>query len=260
MKRNRRSMLTLRTAIFSLAILISVFSASCNYQKADGIPAATEKTPQETAVMSTNAGPSSSGEILKFKSIVTVEVYRPVGGNMVKIYEHESSNVITNIGLHVIARQITGQAATYQWTAALGGNDLWYTNAAVTRIGLSTDNGPALNATHSSWQTVDSSYPSNIEIITGGLPRAVGTYTQSFAYTAGSGTTKGSLTYTVAATFTATSAFTGVQKAGLFNGVYNTNNGAATGTPISALVAENTFTAVDLDIGDQIAVTWRITL
>ena len=105
--------------------------------------------------------------------------------------------------------------------------------------------------------------PSDIEISTVGcgLVRSLtSTYTQS-SYTAG-GATKGSFTYASANTFTvgATFSFTGVQKAGLFNGVYNTNSGALTGTAISSLIAENTFTPVDLNAGDQIAITWRITL
>ena len=77
-------------------------------------------------------------EQLEFYGTVLVEVYRPINGTMAQVYRHESSNVITNIGLHIISRQITGQT-NYLWTAGLGGNDLFYNVGAATYIALSTD-------------------------------------------------------------------------------------------------------------------------
>jgi hypothetical protein len=198
-------------------------------------------------------------EQIAFQSYVVVDVYRPVGGEMVLVYHNESHNVITNVGLHVLARRLAGQG-TWQWiTGAQGGNDKWYTVGDPTYIALSTDNTGAA-AEHSSWQAVDLSYGSDIEITTGGLQRATGTFTQAVAYTAGSGTTKGSHTYSISKTFLAGSSFIGVQKAGLFTGDWNNNDGSAFGAAITPLVAENTFTPVTLSAGDQIAVTWRITL
>ena len=177
------------------------------------------------------------------------------------IYHEESHNVITNVGLFVIARELANQTGIWQWTGALGGNDKYYSMGDPRYIALSTD-ATGANAIHSSWQTVDGSYTTDIEIITGGLqrqPASTFTYVMS-SYTPGTGTTTGSLAYAIAYTFTvaAGNSFTGVQKAGLFTGTYNTNPGTS-GSPITPLVAENTFTPVDLGSGDQIAVTWRIT-
>jgi len=95
------------------------------------------------------------------------------------------------------------------------------------------------------------------------LQRSTGTLTVGVAYTAGSGSTKGSLTYTYSNTFTvdAGSSFTAVQKAGLFNYSRDaTDDGSVSGKALAALIAENTFPPVDLSAGDQIAITWRITL
>jgi len=270
---SRKTRVILGVVVICLVVLVGAVSALLvDNQPGSQPPAITELPtvseppdaipPSVGTALSSETTPLAGGELIKLRGNVLVEVYRPVGGTMVQVYRHESSNVITNIGLHVIGRQLTAQAATYQWTAALGGNDLWYTNSSLIRIALSSDS-TGVDATHSSWQTVDGSYPSNIEITTGGLARSTtSTYTQAVSYTAGSGATKGSITYSSAQTFTVSTgfSFTAVQKAGLFNGVYNTNSGALTGTSISSLVAENTFTPVDLNAGDQIAITWRITL
>lgn len=77
------------------------------------------------------------------------------------------------------------------------------------------------------------------EITSGGLERAQGTY----AHTAGTNT------YTVTHTFTATASHTDVQKSGLFT--------AATG---GVMMAENTFSAVNLLSGDQLQIEWTITI
>lgn len=77
------------------------------------------------------------------------------------------------------------------------------------------------------------------EITTGGLERAPGTY----------GHTNGQNTFTVTKTFTASATHTNVQKGGLFTA-------ASSGT----MMAESTFTAVSLASGDQLTITWTITL
>jgi uncharacterized membrane protein len=77
------------------------------------------------------------------------------------------------------------------------------------------------------------------EITTGGLARAQGTYAH----------TTGTSTYTVTNTFTATASHTAVQKAGLF-----------TASTAGTMMAENTFTSVSLASGDQLTITWTITL
>lgn len=77
------------------------------------------------------------------------------------------------------------------------------------------------------------------EITSGGLERAQGTYAH----------TNGEATLTIASTFTASATHTDVQKAGLFT--------AASG---GTMMAENTFTPVTLNSGDQLTITWTITL
>jgi hypothetical protein len=72
-----------------------------------------------------------------------------------------------------------------------------------------------------------------------GLARAQGTYSH----------TNGQASYTVSKTFTATGTLNNVQSAGLFNA-------ASTGT----MMARNGFTAVSLANGDQLTITWTITL
>ncbi len=96
-------------------------------------------------------------------------------------------------------------------------------------IGLSTDT----STPDASWTVIPG------EITSGGLERAQGTY----AHTAGTNY------YTITKTFTATASFTGVQLAGLYS--------TSTGT---TLFAANTFSPVNLISGDQLTVTWTITI
>lgn len=77
------------------------------------------------------------------------------------------------------------------------------------------------------------------EITSGGLERTQGTY----------GHTNGEATLTVASTFTASATHNDVQKAGLF-----------TATSGGTMMAGNTFTPVTLNSGDQLTITWTITL
>jgi hypothetical protein len=76
------------------------------------------------------------------------------------------------------------------------------------------------------------------EISTNGLARAQGAYAH----------TNGQNTFTVTKTFTATGAQS-AQAAGLF-----------TASSAGTMMAENTFTAVSLQAGDSITITWTITL
>ncbi len=76
------------------------------------------------------------------------------------------------------------------------------------------------------------------EINANGLARAQGTYAH----------TNGQSTFTVTKTFTAT-ASQSAQAAGLF-----------TASSSGTMMAENTFTAVSLSNGDQLTITWTITL
>jgi hypothetical protein len=77
------------------------------------------------------------------------------------------------------------------------------------------------------------------EITTGGLARSQGAYAH----------TNGQTTYTITEQFSATATHTAVQKAGLFTA-------ASSGT----MMAENTFSSVTLQNGDQLTITWTITL
>jgi len=77
------------------------------------------------------------------------------------------------------------------------------------------------------------------EITYGGLARSQGTYSHE----------DGTNTFTIQKTFTATTSFTGVQKAGLFT--------APTG---GTMLAVNTFTPINLQNGDQLQITWTITI
>jgi hypothetical protein len=77
------------------------------------------------------------------------------------------------------------------------------------------------------------------EISTNGLSRSQATYAH----------TNGQATYTLTKTWTASGTVTNVQKAGVFNA-------ASSGT----MIFENTFTAVTLNSGDQLQITWTITI
>lgn len=77
------------------------------------------------------------------------------------------------------------------------------------------------------------------EISSGGLARAQGTYSH----------TPGTDNWTISNTFTATASHTAVQKAGLFT--------ASSG---GTMMAENTFSSVNLASGDTLNITWTIDL
>lgn len=66
----------------------------------------------------------------------------------------------------------------------------------------------------------------------------------------------GSSSVSLAATWTASATVTGTSKAGLFGGSAKT----AQGTTNNILVLANTFTATDLASGDQLTLTWSITI
>jgi hypothetical protein len=101
---------------------------------------------------------------------------------------------------------------------------------AIAKFLALTENGTAVSAS----DTVLAS-----EITTNGLARATASYNHTSAATS----------YTQAFTFTASGAFSTVQKAGLFTA-------ASAGT----MVWENTFTSTALASGDQLTVTWTISI
>ncbi|MEW6605217.1 MAG: hypothetical protein AB1351_11105 [Thermoproteota archaeon] len=112
--------------------------------------------------------------------------------------------------------------------AELGDNDTASTSVAEF-IALSTDNtAPAASDTTLAG-----------EITTNGLQRAQGTYAH----------TVDADSWTISNTFQATGNHTGVQKAGLF-----------TASSSGTMMAENTFSSVNLASGDQLTITWTIDL
>lgn len=107
-------------------------------------------------------------------------------------------------------------------TTGIGGNGANY-------IGLSTNTAAAAAG--------DTTLAG--EIPGGGLARSQGDYAH----------TVGQATYAITEQFTATATHTAVQKAGLFT--------AASG---GTMMAENTFSPVTLQNGDQLTITWTVTL
>jgi hypothetical protein len=118
-----------------------------------------------------------------------------------------------------------------------GGKDFISAQIGSTSPGTNGANYIALTTDSTSPAATDTTLAS--EITTGGLARAQGAYAH----------TTGTNTFTVSKTFTASSSFTGVQKAGLF-----------TASSSGTMLAETTFTSVNLNSGDTLTITWTITL
>jgi hypothetical protein len=148
-------------------------------------------------------------------------------------------NLRTNVGADFTYNQLSGTSVAVADTLALSNNTL---AAAVgdTSATLPWSTAQAANAaasgTTGEWTAL-------------GLARKAATTNTH---------TASATTYTLAATWTgATGASTGTSKIGLFGGAGKASqtNGA---TNILCLV--NTFTATDLQVGDQLTVTWTITI
>ncbi|MCS4538086.1 MAG: hypothetical protein HYY67_04420 [Thaumarchaeota archaeon] len=137
------------------------------------------------------------------------------------IYFQEGHNLITNQGIDIIAKQLI--AGT---NASVKANPLGTTYIALTTTAIT----PAAGDTTLSG-----------EITTNGLQRAEGVYNHA----------NSTSTIIVKKTFTASGSFTAVQAAGLFN----SNTASSAG-----MLAENTFSSVNLISGDQITITWTITI
>jgi hypothetical protein len=165
-------------------------------------------------------------EALQPTGYVTVSVVRD--GN--EIYHYEDHNLITNAGRDFIATELGGTGTTAS-AAYIGLSDVSKT-PALNDVCLSTTDGGSTSA----------------EITTNGLQRAQGTYSH----------TSPNDNWTIQQPFTATGSFTGVIRAGLFTAAANgdTCAGANDGT----MVAENTFSSVNLANGDQLTITWTIDL
>ncbi len=160
--------------------------------------------------------PAEETNTLIIKGYVIVDAYRydAATGTYVHFYHDESSNLITNIGLDWIEDQLGDSPASdpAKW------------------ISLSTDATLVATLTQI-----------NSEITTGGLARAVGTYSST-----------GTGAWEIEATFTASATHTSVQLTGLQWDVTAGSDGN--------LMAANTFTAVTLNTGDTLAITWQLSV
>ena len=173
----------------------------------------------------TGESPGAANTIT-LQGYVTVDAYHydEATGTYVHFYHDESSNIITTIGKDWIAQQLSGVPSATQIAK-------W--------ISLSVDTTDPPNT----WgQLANTADDASTEITTGGLARAVGTYAH----------TPGETTYTVVAIFNATALHTAVQLSGL--------QWVVTPGSDNNLMAANIFTPVTLNDGDQLTVTWTITL
>jgi len=161
-------------------------------------------------------------ERLRPTGYVTVSQVR----NAVEIFHYESHNQITKAGVDFIVNQLSGtpSSESARWIALT-------TNAITV-----DDNDLALRG----------------EITSNGLQRTNGTLTYI------SGTDNNTDNYTITKTFTAGASFTGVRAAGLFTA--NTAGTPGSGGDDGTMVAENTFSPVNLAIGDRLTITWTIDL
>lgn len=148
-----------------------------------------------------------------------------------EIYRHEQHNDITTDGFDFIAQQIGGNTlGSGANPVATGANWIGLTTTDITPSTL-TDAGDFLPA----------------EINAGGLDRTQGVYAH----------VNDSASFTIQNTFTAGSVHTNVQGAGLFTADHDgTPDGSGDGT----MVAVNEFTAVSLQSGDQLTITWTVNL
>ncbi len=140
-----------------------------------------------------------------------------------EVYRHEDHNLITNAGKDFISAQIGSTSPG---------------NNGANFIALSVNTAaPAAGDTALAG-----------EITSGGLERSQGAYAH----------TNGQNTFTITEQFSATATHTAVQKAGLFTAAVTGTPGA--GGDDGTMVAENTFSSVTLQNGDQLTITWTITL
>ena len=161
---------------------------------------------------------------------VTVSVVR----DGQEIYHHEDHNDITVDGFDFIAQQISGNTlGTGSNPVTTGANWIALTSTNIDPTTLAASAGAVLTD----------------EIADGnGLDRAQGVYAH----------TNDTASLTITETFAATGAYTAVQGAGLFTA-------DVTGTPGSGgddgtMVAVNEFTSVTLASGDQLTITWTLSL
>jgi hypothetical protein len=140
-----------------------------------------------------------------------------------EIYHYEDHNEITEGGVDFIIDQVSDSPS-----ATLVAKHIALSTTASSGGSAVDDDNTSLTG----------------EITTGGLERALGTFG---GYTAAVADNDDN--YTISATFTASATHSNVQRAGLF-----------TASSAGTMVAENTFSAVNLASGDQLTITWTIDL
>jgi hypothetical protein len=145
-----------------------------------------------------------------------------------EIYRHEDHNVITTAGLDFIRQQIGSSVAAGGSAPASSGANF---------IALSS-NADGASAAHTALAG---------EITAGGLQRSQGDYAEVSTNQ-----------FTITETFAATAGHSDVRLAGLFTGPVVGTPGE--GDDDGIMMAENIFTAVTLANGDQLTITWTITL
>jgi len=160
---------------------------------------------------------------LSIRGKVVVEAYHydEATGTYYRFYHYESPNTITIIGKDWIAQQLGGTPSTdpAKWIS----------------LSLNTADPPP-----DTWEQLGGA--GDDEITTGGLERAVGTYSH----------TAGNNTWTIEAEFTASATHNNVQQTGL--------QWVATAGSDGNLMAANHFNAVTLNSGDALTITWELTL
>lgn len=163
------------------------------------------------------------------------EALRLMGGEFVAA----GFNLRTNVGADFVYNNLSGTSVAVADTMALSNNTL-AVNATDTETTLPWSTAQATDAaaagTTGEWTAL-------------GMARKVATTNSHSA---------GATTYTLAATWTASSTVTATSKIGLFAG--STKATAQSSATTNILVLANTFTATTLANGDQLTVTWTITI
>lgn len=167
-----------------------------------------------------------AGDAVDYSADVNVKIFR--AGQL--IYDETNHNLLVDVGKNWIRTQIGSTSPE-----ANGAN--W--------VGLST-NTKAPHATDTCLSTTDGGTTS-AEITTNGLQRSQGAYA-----------TGATGVYTIVELFTASGTHTDVQKSALFTA--NASGDTCAGGNDGTMMAAATFTAATLNSGDQIQITWTITI
>jgi len=169
-------------------------------------------------------------------------------------FEFTTHNLITEAGAQVIQNQVHGTTSKANGVAGAT-----YTTYVVQGLGLSTSSSIAAtdDAAVGNYPTTGacSNSASTGEITEFLLTRTVGTYTAGTVSTDSNTPPGGTISPTLTATWTATGPMLNVQAGCAW---LQSATAYGSGTP-GTLFAENTFSAVNLNTGDQLTITWTFT-